>query len=449
MLRLFAVFTLAVWALGAAAPARAGEAWWLSVEAPVAVPLAQPQRSLFGPGALPAATAYRSLTPQLLGGLRLRAGAFANGPAPADRTLRDPGVGGLGALSVAVRVRPLARGDDDSRARGLWVELAGGGGLTGTLLRATAEAGLGWNFRVGKIALGPALRYLQVVQPADPLDSRDARMVLLGVEAAFFDPRRAPVMAVAPAAAPPPRDSDGDGIADAADHCPHDPEDVDGFEDADGCPDPDNDRDGIADQQDHCPSAAEVVNGVDDQDGCPDEGLIELKGDRIVLEERVLFDTERARVKTAARPHLAAIVTLWKQHPEWTRMTIEGHTDVRGPDRFNDWLSEERADRVKHALVELGMPADRIDTKGYGRKRPRDPETTAEAHQQNRRVEFVIEQPAAPAARAEKSPSTSTSTSTSTKETPAPTPVAPAPVTPPPVTPVPVAPPPLTPGGTP
>jgi outer membrane protein OmpA-like peptidoglycan-associated protein len=400
MLRLvvLSAFTVGVCLAAPAAPARAGEAWLLSVEAPAAVPLGEPQRSQFRPGALPAATVYRSLAANVLGGLRLRAGGFANGPAPSDPTLRDPGIGGLGALSLALRVRPLARSDESSRSRGLWVELAGGGGLTGTLLRATAEAGMGWNFRAGKeLLVGPSLRYLQVVQPADALDGRDARIGLIGLEIAFFDPRPAPPV-VAVAAPPPARiDSDSDGILDPDDRCPHEAEDPDGFEDQDGCPDLDNDHDGVADRLDHCPDRPEVVNGVADDDGCPDEGLIELKGDRIVLDERVLFDTERARVKTAARPHLTAIVTLWKQHPEWERMTIEGHTDVRGPDRFNDWLSAERADRVRTVLVELGLPADRIDTKGYGRSKPRDPNPTPEGHQQNRRVEFVIST-AAPAA---------------------------------------------------
>lgn len=409
--------------------AHAAEAWLLSVEAPVAVPLGEPQRSLFRPGALPAVTAYRSLTSDLLAGLRLRAGALTNGPAPADRTLRDPGLGGLGGLCVALRGRPLARREDASRARGLWVELAGGAGLTGSLLRVTAEAGLGWNFRAGKLTLGPSLRYLQVVQPTDQLDSRDARMALAGVEIAFFDPRPAPVVvAAAPA---PPADRDGDGLFDAVDRCPAEPEDADGFEDQDGCPDLDNDRDGIVDKLDRCPAQAEVVNAVEDKDGCPDEGLIELKGDRVVLDERVLFDTERARVKTAARPHLAAIAELWKQHPDWKHMTIEGHTDVRGPDRFNDWLSTERAERVRAVLVEMGMPAAQIDIKGYGRTRPRVPDTSPESHQQNRRVEFVVDQAPAPAA----------------GDAPSLPPTPPPDLTPPPV--APVAPPPLEPGGAP
>jgi outer membrane protein OmpA-like peptidoglycan-associated protein len=434
--------------LASAGVARAGEAWLLSLEAPAAVPLGQPQRSLFGVGALPAAAAFRSFTPNLLGGLRLRAGAFANGPAPADRTLRDPGVGGLGSVTLAVRVRPLAKADEISRARGLWVELAGGGGLTGTLLRPTAEAGLGWNFRVGdRLTLGPSVRYLQVVQPSDPLEARDARIGLVGLEVGFFDPRPAPPVTVVAAAPPPPpapaKDSDGDGILDPDDRCPHDPEDADGFEDQDGCPDPDNDHDGIADKMDHCPDKAEVVNGIDDEDGCPDEGLIELVNDRIVLEERVLFDTERARVKTAARPHLAAIVVLWKQHPEWTHMTIEGHTDVRGPDRFNDWLSEERAERVRAVLIELGMPEDHIDIKAYGKTKPRDPHTTPEGHQQNRRVEFVIvtgkQVPAAHAPEKQGEAKPAEGTPPPPKAPVAPPPLEPAPVAPPAVEPAPPA----------
>ena len=55
---------------------------------------------------------------------------------------------------------------------------------------------------------------------------------------------------------PKPTDRDGDGISDDVDKCPNDPEDKDGFEDADGCPDPDNDKDGIADVADKCPNDA-------------------------------------------------------------------------------------------------------------------------------------------------------------------------------------------------
>jgi hypothetical protein len=70
--------------------------------------------------------------------------------------------------------------------------------------------------------------------------------------------------------APQGRDRDGDGVLDKDDRCPDEPEDRDGFEDEDGCPDPDNDKDGIADTKDRCRDAAEDFDGFQDDDGCPD-----------------------------------------------------------------------------------------------------------------------------------------------------------------------------------
>jgi hypothetical protein len=70
--------------------------------------------------------------------------------------------------------------------------------------------------------------------------------------------------------APRGRDRDGDGVLDKDDRCPDEPEDRDGFEDDDGCPDPDNDKDGILDAKDRCRDAAEDFDGFQDEDGCPD-----------------------------------------------------------------------------------------------------------------------------------------------------------------------------------
>jgi outer membrane protein OmpA-like peptidoglycan-associated protein len=69
-------------------------------------------------------------------------------------------------------------------------------------------------------------------------------------------------------------DNDGDGISDEEDECPHEPEDPDGFEDSDGCPDPDNDGDGISDVRDVCPREA----GAEKKDGCP---FVDTDGDGI------------------------------------------------------------------------------------------------------------------------------------------------------------------------
>ncbi len=66
------------------------------------------------------------------------------------------------------------------------------------------------------------------------------------------------------------RDTDGDRIMDSDDACPADPEDVDGFQDTDGCPEPDNDKDGVLDGKDKCPNVPEDVDRFQDKDGCPD-----------------------------------------------------------------------------------------------------------------------------------------------------------------------------------
>ena len=65
-------------------------------------------------------------------------------------------------------------------------------------------------------------------------------------------------------------DKDGDGLLGDADKCPDEPEDKDGFEDKDGCPDPDNDKDGIPDVKDKCPGEPEDKDDFEDADGCPD-----------------------------------------------------------------------------------------------------------------------------------------------------------------------------------
>jgi hypothetical protein len=85
------------------------------------------------------------------------------------------------------------------------------------------------------------------------LGTPDAR-VIAGV---WFTPRTA--------------DSDQDGIPDTQDQCPPLPEDFDGFQDADGCPDPDNDNDLVPDVDDLCPNQEALEGRDDDEDGCTDK----------------------------------------------------------------------------------------------------------------------------------------------------------------------------------
>ncbi len=70
--------------------------------------------------------------------------------------------------------------------------------------------------------------------------------------------------------APRVHDSDDDGVEDEVDQCRELPEDKDGFQDDDGCPELDNDDDGVPDPDDHCATEKEDEDGFDDDDGCPD-----------------------------------------------------------------------------------------------------------------------------------------------------------------------------------
>jgi hypothetical protein len=84
-------------------------------------------------------------------------------------------------------------------------------------------------------------------------------------------------------------DTDGDGIPDFRDGCPRSAEDLDGYRDADGCPDPDNDSDGVPDGYDGRPLLMEDYDGFEDEDGVPD---LDNDGDGIV-DERDMCPNER------------------------------------------------------------------------------------------------------------------------------------------------------------
>ncbi len=86
------------------------------------------------------------------------------------------------------------------------------------------------------------------------------------------------------------RDTDRDGIPNGRDKCSDDPEDLDGFEDSDGCPELDNDGDLRPDATDQCPLQPEDLDGFNDDDGCPE---LDNDGDGIAdLEDKCQYDRE-------------------------------------------------------------------------------------------------------------------------------------------------------------
>ncbi len=88
-----------------------------------------------------------------------------------------------------------------------------------------------------------------------------------------------------------------------------------------------------------------------------------------------------------------------KDHPELLKIEIQGHTDNTGPKYLNTMLSDRRAKAVMKALVQRGIDAKRMTSKGYGPDKPVATNDTDDGKQRNRRVQFEItEKKAKPAA---------------------------------------------------
>lgn len=144
-----------------------------------------------------------------------------------------------------------------------YLDVNGGVAFTGPLVRPVVDAGVGLELDVApELGVGPMARFGLVVEPDEAnVYPDDAIYWVAGVSATV---RPWPARDLD-------EDPDHDGVRGPADRCPTEPEDVDAFDDQDGCPDADDDADGISDRDDACRLVAENVNGVLDTDGCPDE----------------------------------------------------------------------------------------------------------------------------------------------------------------------------------
>jgi outer membrane protein OmpA-like peptidoglycan-associated protein len=239
----------------------------------------------------------------------------------------------------------------------------------------------------------------------------------LGFEIHTRESRKATAAEIAARNAPPP-DRDGDGIPDDKDQCPDRPEDMDGFEDHDGCPDIDNDMDGILDIADKCPNVPENYNGFEDEDGCPDtlpQDVDSLKG----TIEGLIYAAGETTVRDSALPSLQRIVTIMKAHPG-IKVVLIGHTDDKEaasepegaadgkgsgtpngtaakPDAggadlaaASEELAKARADGVRQSLVKLGVSSGRISVDGRGSEEPVAENDTPRHRLANRRVEIKL-----------------------------------------------------------
>ena len=169
-------------------------------------------------------------------------------------------------------------------------------------------------------------------------------------------------------------DQDEDGIGDDSDQCVAEPEDKDGFEDLDGCPEMDNDKDGLYDYVDACPNQAEDFNKFEDTDGCPDgnrdrdrDGLVDLK-DRCPEqpEDRDNYeDADGCPDPDNDMDSLKDVVDKCPTQPE----DFDGFQDRDGcpdPDNDNDGIADaqdrcpDQAENLDGVDDEDGCPEERV-----------------------------------------------------------------------------------------
>ncbi|MCU0699496.1 MAG: OmpA family protein [Myxococcaceae bacterium] len=215
-------------------------------------------------------------------------------------------------------------------------------------------------------------------------------------------------------------DQDGDGIPDVRDGCPAIPEDKDGKEDTDGCPEDepvsDSDGDGVPDTVDGCPEAPGPgpLDGCPDKDGdqipdnvdkCPDkpgppelngcpppeeEEAVVLEAEKIRINNQILFEFGSNRIDPKSFPLLDEVAKVLQANPGVGPVLIEGHTDNVGPKAFNLDLSKRRAKAVEDYLVGRGIAKERLRSDGFGMERPIVPNDSPINRAKNRRTEFKL-----------------------------------------------------------
>jgi outer membrane protein OmpA-like peptidoglycan-associated protein len=176
-----------------------------------------------------------------------------------------------------------------------------------------------------------------------------------------------------------PRDADNDGVHDGIDQCPNTPANT--TVTADGCP-RDTDGDGVPDGVDQCPNTA--AGSPVDARGCA--RLFE-EGKTTLILDGVTFATGRAELTVDATTILDRVAASLLESTD-VNVEVQGHTDITGSRALNMRLSGQRAESVRLYLIQKGVAASRLTSRGYGPDQPVASNTTVDGRAQNRRVEL-------------------------------------------------------------
>ena len=109
--------------------------------------------------------------------------------------------------------------------------------------------------------------------------------------------------------------------------------------------------------------------------------------------DTVHFDFDSSVVKASEQGHVTAVAAYMKSASANLALLIEGYCDERGTEEYNRALGERRALALREALVQDGVPADRVTTRSFGSDDPVDPGHNEAAWAKNRRGVFVVLHP--------------------------------------------------------
>ena len=138
----------------------------------------------------------------------------------------------------------------------------------------------------------------------------------------------------------------------------------------------DSDGDGVFDPQDKCPNTPKGFKV--DSDGCPLKATLNLN-----------FASDSNKVDAEGEAKVAEFASFLKDSPAY-KANVVGHTDSTGSDKYNQKLSEKRAETVKTMLINDGVAAERLTAEGMGEKMPIASNKTKEGRAENRRIEVEL-----------------------------------------------------------
>ncbi|RYZ44152.1 MAG: OmpA family protein [Myxococcaceae bacterium] len=128
-----------------------------------------------------------------------------------------------------------------------------------------------------------------------------------------------------------------------------------------------------------------------------EQPLVTLTRERLLLHGQVYFEPGASTLPGTSSV-LDELARVLLEHPGLPRVIIEGHTDTGGSDAVNQRISLARAESVLRYLVQKGVPASRLEARGFGARRPASSNATQEGREHNRRAELrlLLGEPAPP-----------------------------------------------------